>query len=77
MAQSEAHTKKCMTHVLKDREAVRGNGKKARSGTQGQSAILPCAGTTSAESLKKTDLRRLDALRNDCDWLRFNSWDVS
>ena len=65
MAQSELHTEKCMSHILRDREVVRCNDKKARSGTQGQSAILPFSGTASAESHKKKDLQGLDALRND------------
>ena len=66
MAQSEPHTKKCMTHGLKDREVVRCNGKKARSGTGGQSTVLPCGGTTSAGSRKKEELQGLDAVRGDC-----------
>lgn len=39
MAQPESHTEKCMTHVGREREVVRRNCKKARSGTQGYSAI--------------------------------------
>lgn len=39
MAPSELHTKKRMTAVLRDREVVRCNGKKARVGTQGQRTI--------------------------------------
>ena len=69
MAQSESHTQECMTDVLRDGELVRGNCQKARSGTQGQSAILPFSGTASAESQKAPDLQGLDALGNNCDWL--------
>lgn len=70
MAQSELHTKKCMTHILRDREVVREvMVKRQGQALKGKGLFCCSVGTASAESRKKKDLQGLDAHRSNCHWL--------